>query len=219
MSIFWFENVFAKFSSEVARRIIIGNNYNLSVVTGHSNSQPGAGCPHYLSEVPSSSVPIKHSLEKVSSLQVQICLPRLSLVVVFLHFLVPAVHRVAGLHLDLSRGGPAGVDVLTEVAVRAVVELVVGEELLRPGLGQLTQLPVQDQGGGPVLGPVLVVALQTLPLVLGELSKYRNIISPSPSNQQTQTSPTPSELQSDASEVSDLTSPSLTASFLSLSRS
>ena len=145
----------------------------------------------------------------------KIYLPRLSVVVVFLHLPVPAVHRVAGLHLDLGSGGPAGVDVLPEVAVRAVLELVVVEELLRPGLGQLAELLVQDQGGGPVLGSVLVVAGQTLPLVLGELDEHRNIISPS--TRQTQTSPTPSELQSDASEVSDLASPSLTASFLSLS--
>ena len=68
-------------------------------------------------------------------------LPGLCLVAVFLHLAVPAVHRVAGLHLDLGGGGPAGVDVLPQVAVRPVLELVVVQELISPGLGQLTQLP------------------------------------------------------------------------------
>ena len=70
--------------------------------------------------------------------------PSLCLVVVFLHLPVPAVHRVAGLALDLvggGGGGPAGVDVLPQLAVRAVLELSVPQELLSPGLGQVTELP------------------------------------------------------------------------------
>ena len=75
-------------------------------------------------------------------------LPGLCLVVVFLHLPVPALHRVAGLALHLvggggggGGGGPAGVDVLPQLAVRAVLELSVLQEVLSPGLGQVTELP------------------------------------------------------------------------------
>ena len=50
-----------------------------------------------------------------------------------------------------------------------MLELTRGEELLSPGLSQVTELPVQDQGGGPVPRPVLVVAGQAGLLVPAEL--------------------------------------------------
>ena len=67
-------------------------------------------------------------------------LPSLRVVVVLLHLLVPAVHSVLALDLNLGGRGPAGVDVLPKVAVRPVLELVVVQQVVRPGLSQLTQL-------------------------------------------------------------------------------
>ena len=113
-------------------------------------------------------------------------LPALCVVVVLLSLLVPGVHGVAPLDLDLAARRPAGEDVLPELAVRAVLELVVLQEVVRPGLGRVTELgqrsqfererltdnhhlPVQSQELHSMLGSVEVVALKTFSLVLRKL--------------------------------------------------